>query len=123
MSGPVADLLVDSDVFIDHLRGARQARWGRDRIHYSSITRCELFAGQPSGEPAVRALLDPFTELAVDREVAERAGRLRRRHPIRTPDALIAATAIVHGLTLITRNLRDFDGIGSLRVRAPRDPR
>lgn len=32
------------------------------------------------------------------------------------PDAQIAATALTHGLTLVTRNTRDFDGIAGLRV-------
>ena len=44
-SDPVADLLVDTDVFIDHLRGARELRPGRNRLHYSVITRCELISG------------------------------------------------------------------------------
>jgi tRNA(fMet)-specific endonuclease VapC len=32
------------------------------------------------------------------------------------PDAQIAATALTHGLTLVTRNLRDFDGITGLQI-------
>ena len=40
------DLLVDTDVFVDHLRGARKMRAGLDRILYSVVTRCELFAGR-----------------------------------------------------------------------------
>jgi hypothetical protein len=32
--GVVADLLVDTDVFIDHLRGAAQLQPGRHRLHY-----------------------------------------------------------------------------------------
>jgi hypothetical protein len=44
-NGIVADILVDTDVFIDHLRGAQQLAPGRHRLHYSVITRAELFAG------------------------------------------------------------------------------
>src|SRR3990172_1719037 len=71
-SGTVADLLVDTDVFIDHLRGSRELDPGRHRLHYSVITRAELFAGTTATN-AVTMLLGPFREIAVDRITAERA--------------------------------------------------
>jgi hypothetical protein len=42
--------------------------------------------------------------------VADRWGRLlaQTRQPVPAIDSLIAATALTHGLTLVTRNLRDF---------------
>jgi hypothetical protein len=43
---------------------------------------------------------------------------VRRETRIRTPDALIAATALRHRLTLVTRNRRDFEAVGRLRLRA-----
>lgn len=113
------DLLVDTDVFVDHLRGARRIQLGRDRIHYSVVTRCELFAGREMEEETVRRLLDGFEELPVDRPVAERAGRLRRAGGLRTPDALIAATALEHQLVLVTRNTRDFQAARGLKLRHP----
>ncbi|MBA3420672.1 MAG: type II toxin-antitoxin system VapC family toxin [Thermoleophilaceae bacterium] len=111
----MADLLVDSDVFIDHLRGARALRPRRHRIHYSAVTRCELFAGPADQEDVVAQLLSPFAEVDVDGVVAERAGRIRRRSGLLTPDALIAATALVHRLGLVTRNRRDFERVRGLR--------
>ena len=56
----------------------------------------------------------------MDRAVAERAGRIRREVRIGTPDALIAATAIEHRMTLVTRNLRHFEAVKQLRLRQPR---
>jgi predicted nucleic acid-binding protein len=112
----VADILVDTDVFIDHLRGARQLAPGRHRLHYSVITRAELFAGNTASD-LVTTLLAPFREIPVDRTVAERAGRIRRESGIRLPDALIAATAIEHKLGLTTRNRSDFERVRSLRLR------
>lgn len=113
------DLLVDTDVFIDHLRGARRMQQGRDRILYSVITRCELFAGREVEEDTVHRLLEPFEEVPVDRILAERAGRLRRAGGLRTPDAVIAATALERQLVLVTRNTHDFRSVHGLKLRHP----
>ena len=115
-SGSVADLLVDTDVFIDHLRGAVQLVPGRHRLHYSVVTRAELFAGNTATNLSSQ-LLAPFRELAVDRAIAERAGRIAREFGVRLPDALIAATALEHGLGLVTGNLKHFDSVRGLRLR------
>jgi len=50
--------------------------------------------------------------LFVDGSVADEWGRLRARRSVPVMDALIAATARVHGLTLVTRNVRDFANLG-----------
>jgi predicted nucleic acid-binding protein len=115
----VPDLLVDTDVFVDHLRGARRLQAGRGPIFYSVVTRCELFAGRDAEEETVRRLLGAFEEIPVDRAVAERAGRLRRAGGLRTPDALIAATALERELVLVTRNTRDFQSARGLKLRSP----
>lgn len=112
----MAEVLVDTDVFIDHLRGAVELKAGRHRFHYSVITRAELFSGS-SATDVVTQLLGPLREVHVDRPVAERAGRVRRETGIRLPDALIAATALQYKLELATRNTRDFDRVRGLRVR------
>jgi toxin FitB len=116
-SGIVADLLVDTDIFIDHLRGAHELTPRRHRLHFSVVTRAELVAGN-SATDAITALLAPFKEIGVDRAIAERAGRIRRESRVRLPDALIAATALEHGLSLVTRNHSDFDKIRQLRVKS-----
>lgn len=113
----MADVLVDTDVFIDHLRGAKELKPGKNRLHYSVITRAELFAGTAGTDLAAR-LLGPFREIPVDRSVAERAGRIRRTSGLRLPDALIAATALDRRLGLVTRNTRDFSSINGLRIRS-----
>jgi toxin FitB len=115
----VPDVLIDTDIFIDHLRGAHRLTVTGDRVSYSVITRCELCAGRNVDEAAVRLLLAPFAELRVDPTIAERAGRIRRQTDTRIADALIAATALEHGLVVITRNVRHFSRVPDLRVQPP----
>jgi len=50
--------------------------------------------------------------LPVDVAVARRCARLHVPDPRPHNDALIAATALVHSMTLVTRNARDFQGMG-----------
>ena len=113
----MADVLVDTDVFLDHLRGARPLRTDGHRLHCSVITRAELFSGT-RGVPEADALLAPLGEVTVDREIAERAGRIRRETGLRLPDALIAATAMTRSMMLATRNRRDFDRVPGLSIAA-----
>lgn len=112
----MADVLVDTDIFVDHLRGAVELIPGKHRLNYSVVTRAELFAGS-SATANVVELLAPFREHEVNRAVAERAGRIKRETGIRPPDALIAATALEHKLSVATRNRRDFDKVRGLRLR------
>ncbi|HKW02942.1 MAG TPA: type II toxin-antitoxin system VapC family toxin [Vicinamibacterales bacterium] len=56
--------------------------------------------------------------LYVDGDVAEEWGRMRARRGAPVVDALIAATARVHDLTIVTRNMRDFRVLG-VRVLNP----
>ena len=49
---------------------------------------------------------------AVDVAIAQRCARLHVPDPRADRDALIAATAAVHGMTLVTRNVQDFERLG-----------
>lgn len=54
----------------------------------------------------------PFTQVIAERWGALEALRAEMGSPIQVPDAQIAATALEHGLTLVTRNVRHFEGLG-----------
>lgn len=56
--------------------------------------------------------------LAVDEEIGQLWGRLRVPHPEHSLDKLIAATALIHDLIVVTRNVDDFAGTGA-RVLNP----
>ena len=93
----------------------------------SAITILELETGillierrDPRQGAILRAWLDghvlPAFEgriLAVDIAVAQRYARLNVPDPRPHRDALIAATALVHGMTVVTRNVADFESIGT----------
>lgn len=113
-----ADLLIDTDVLIDHLRGTRRLPAEVGHAAISVVTRCELFAGTDEPE-LLRRFLAPMTQLPVDAAIAELAGRTRRETQIATPDALVAATALIHRLPLMTRNRRHFARVVDLRVIGP----
>jgi toxin FitB len=51
--------------------------------------------------------------LAVDQAVADEWGRMSARRPVPTIDALLAATAKVHGMTLATRNIVHVADLGA----------
>ncbi len=126
--------LVDTDWVIDYLMGVEQARELFDAIlpagiAISIITFSEIYEGILTGtdpkraEKAFRDLLRRVTVLGMTRRVAkqnaETRGELRRlKRPItqRAFDLLIAATAIAYDLTLVTRNVHDYDDIPKLKI-------
>jgi predicted nucleic acid-binding protein len=60
------------------------------------------------------AVLSDFAQriLPVDEDVGQLWGRLRVPHPEHALEKLIAATALIHDLTVVTRNVDDFVGLG-----------
>jgi predicted nucleic acid-binding protein len=63
---------------------------------------------------AIKAIFDAFEGriLSVDRQVAAVWGEALGASEKHIDDTGLAATALVHGLTIVTRNVRDFDGRG-----------
>jgi predicted nucleic acid-binding protein len=65
-------------------------------------------------ETWLATMLAEFEVLALDAPVMRLWARLmHNKSDDLYEDALIAATALVHGLTIVTRNTRDFDGFGA----------
>jgi len=114
MRSAPAEAVVDTDILVDHLRGAR--RLAADRpLAYSIISRCELFAGTDR-VAVVQRLLGALVEVDLDRGLAEAAGQVRRDHGLSLPDAIVAATALSLGVPLVTRNIRHFRAVPGLSV-------
>ncbi len=82
----------------------------------SVTTRAEVLAGFDEASQALALhLLDRFTALPF----FCRNRRLRRSERWKLPDALQASVALQHGLILVTRNTRDFQRGGPVRVWVP----
>lgn len=57
--------------------------------------------------------------LRISAQILERAIELRQRRKMSLGDSLIAATALVHGLELLTANTSDFEWVAGLRLTNP----
>ena len=73
-------------------------------------------------EAWLTAVLNEFAQniLPVDEDIGQLWGRLRVPHPEHALDKLIAATGLIHDLTVVTRNVDDFSPTG-VRVLNPFD--
>lgn len=83
-----------------------------------------LTSRHPGRAQRLRSWLDETLELfagriiPIDQQVAQEWGRLSADRSRPVADTMIAATAKVHDLILVTRNVRDVDGLG-VRVLNP----
>lgn len=104
--------LFDTNILIDYLNGIEQAKTELDRYSdkaISLITWMEVMVGAtPDTEGIMRAFLSGFANLPIDEPVAGVAVALSKKHKIKLPDAIVWATAEVHGRLLVTRNTKDF---------------
>ena len=76
----------------------------------------EWFTRRPASTLFLSVLTSFFTGriLTIDADVANIWGRLIANHarPLPAIDSLLGATAAKHGLSMVTRNARDFEGLG-----------
>jgi predicted nucleic acid-binding protein len=91
----VGELRKGFTVMPDGKRRANLEAWFEDHL-------LPLFEGRIL--PVTQAVADRWGVLEGSRQLAGR--------PLPTPDGMIAATAIEHGLTVVTRNVKDFEGLG-----------
>jgi len=102
-------ILIDTNVAIHFLSGrlpsAQTELLLNTRIHFSFISEIELrsFRGEDQRHvQAIEELLPECVVHGIDPEVKEETVRLRIAHGLKTPDAIIAATASTFGLPLMT---------------------
>lgn len=126
--------LIDTNIISEVRKGARcdanVAAWFDSiddaDIYLSVLVLGEIRKGVERARPAdpararalekwLTTLLASFSEriLPIDQAVADEWGRIGAKRPVSTVDALLAATAKVHGMTLATRNVSDVADLGA----------
>lgn len=121
-------LLVDTDVMIELTRGNNQAiqllntYQKQHQLCVSSITRYELLIGSRNKSELkdLLELLTFFNTLSLNNEIAQMAEKLiidyNLSHNLQLADALIASTALVNNVALLSRNKKDFQYIDKLNL-------
>jgi len=107
--------LIDSVILIDHLNRIERAKQyilglNPEETAISVMTRAEILLGvEESSEPLIKAFLDEYHLLILDKEISDLAASLRRKHGWRLPDAFQAALCLYHDIRFSTRNTKDFN--------------
>lgn len=98
---------------------------GANSPFVSDISRVEVLGFQKITDEEIKyfnSFFESTTLLAVTEEVILESIRLRQKRKIALGDSLIAATAIINGLALVTNNTEDFKWISDLQIINPLDP-
>ncbi|NJN34863.1 MAG: type II toxin-antitoxin system VapC family toxin [Saprospiraceae bacterium] len=115
--------LMDTNVAIDFLAN----RFPQDASDFienieplvSVITKIEMLGwlnATPRQVKIIEEYLENVSIIGIDEQIIDSTIRIRKTNKIKTPDAIIAATALVLNCILISRNLSDFKSIENLRM-------
>jgi predicted nucleic acid-binding protein len=109
--------LIDTNVAIDYLGGkfnSANKQFVRkiidDHFYLSVINEIELLSynATESEIKIIHTFINGAYVMTMNQEIVNETIHIRRNKNLKLPDAVIAATAIVFNLTLLTRNLKDF---------------
>lgn len=113
-------ILLDTTILIDLFRGCQEAIVFLDKVSREAslfvcaIVESEIFSGvRPAELPKVEEFLEAMGYIQIDYKTAKRAGLYKRDFQkkginLSISDTLIAAAAVEHSLTLVTKNVRHF---------------
>jgi len=122
--------LIDTNVVSDYFLASMPAnglRFMDDVIdavpNLSIISQIELLCWKTDAamEQQIRNFIADSIIFNITSNVIAHCVDIRRNKKMKTPDAIIAATAVVHGRTLVTNNEKDFTGIQGLKIINPFD--
>jgi tRNA(fMet)-specific endonuclease VapC len=122
--------LIDTDICSAHLKSnalTHRFLQHSGRLHISAVTLAELFTwalragASPKRVQSLNDLLNDVVVLDVTPAVSRKFGDIQAAlldagRPVPSLDLLIASTALVHNLTLVTHNVQDFTNIPGLTI-------
>lgn len=120
--------LLDTDILIDWLRGKKKIvkffQETKGVLYYSSITRKELLSvcNSTTEKEKILNLLRTMRIVKVDPAIALKAFELLNKYsncPLYKSDSLIAATACVKKMVLVTRNRKHYEFIKEIQLLIP----
>ncbi len=123
-----AQYLIDTNTVIDYL-GRKMPEMGMAFLNavldaaptVSVITKIEVLGFNAPTEHSL--LLENFMNdvslIELNAAIVQRTIAIRKLYKTKLPDAIIAATALVHELTLVTRNTADFKNIAGIKLLDP----
>lgn len=123
-------ILCDTNILIEFYKSndlvIQQLRQiGSHQLAISVMTRAELYYGAFNKQELnrIQKNLDLLQNIPIDQTISEKFIQLMTQyslsHKLTIPDALIAATALIHNMSLYTLNLKDFRFIPDLNIYQP----
>ncbi|MFZ4767765.1 MAG: type II toxin-antitoxin system VapC family toxin [Roseimicrobium sp.] len=118
-------MLLDSNILIYAADGAvpeLDAIISHQGISIASVTRIETLGYhklKPHQKTWLECILGRIQTFALSEPVIIRAIELRQERKMSLGDSIIAATALMHGRKLVTRNVADFEHIAGLEIINP----
>lgn len=124
-------ILIDTDIFIDFLRGKKLAYDFFKKmiisdkvVTFSSvITEIELLSGKEcenlSKRNKVETLLLLTNRIDIDQPIIVRSADFKIKYNLSVPDAIISATAYRAKSLLVTRNVKDFKKVKEVKLYVP----
>ena len=88
----------------------------------SAITEIELLCWKTATDKDLEVLngfINDSLVIELEQSIKLKTAQIRKAYRVKLPDAIIAATALVYGLTLLTRNIEDFRIIKDLDILNP----
>ena len=104
-----------SDFFISIIQGS-------EPVSLSVVNKIELlsYSGlQEEDEKQIKEFIQDFKMRELDDEIVDKTIEVRRKYKLKLPDAIIAATAMINNLILVTHNKKDFKEIRGLKIIDP----
>lgn len=123
-----AQYLIDTNAIIDYL-GGKLPNSGKTFLEkiitksaqVSVITKIELLAFNTTEEHSntLSNFINGMKVIALTVPIVDKTILIRKRHIVKLPDAIIAATALNQNSILVTRNISDFRNIKNLKTLNP----